>query len=225
MDMDSPNLSTQLIQSLAELDETAVLDIVRRRIAERDDPFAIIEDCQNGMRQVGDRYALRQYYLSGLIFAGDILRESMEIIQPAVEKWLSGQTAGTILLGTVRGDIHDLGKDTFAMLLSCYGFSVHDLGVNVPPAEFARQHAVLQPDIVGLSGLLSASYREMHETVVLIRASKATGEPATPVIIGGNVDEQVCAYVGADHWTLDAMDGVRWCLGQVDSQVPVKIPH
>jgi methanogenic corrinoid protein MtbC1 len=203
--------AVDLATGLADLREEAVLDIVRQRIAYGDDPLRIIEDCQKGMRLVGERYEQRLYYLSGLIMAGEILREVTELVQPILEDRLSGHTSGRVLLGTVQGDIHDLGKNIVHMLLRCYGFEVHDLGVDVPPAEFVAQARAVQPSIVGLSGLLTNSYQAMRETVAQLRAAVEPGSPQVPIIIGGRIDEQVCHYVGADYWTTDAMEGVRLC--------------
>ncbi|MCB8944482.1 MAG: cobalamin B12-binding domain-containing protein [Ardenticatenaceae bacterium] len=201
-----------LIAHIADLNENEVLSLVETRIARGHDPLRIIEDCQEGLRQVGERYERQEYYLAGLIMAGEIFREVMEIVQPKIEAQFTGNETGTILLGTVKGDIHDIGKNNLSMLLTCYGFSVQDLGVDVPPSEFLLQAMQTQPDIIGLSGLLTSSYDAMKETVDLIRMSGDTAVTTIPIIIGGNqLNEQVCQYVGADFWVNDAMAGVRLC--------------
>jgi len=201
-----------LIAHVADLNENEVLSLVEARIAAGHDPLAIIEDCQEGLRQVGERYEQRHYYLSGLIMAGEIFREVMEMVQPSIEEKFTGSESGKILLGTVKGDIHDIGKNNLTMLLTCYGFSVHDLGVDVSPSEFLLQAVQIRPDIIGLSGLLTSSYDTMKETIELIRISGDAAIAAIPIIIGGNqLNEQVCRYVGADYWVNDAMTGVRLC--------------
>jgi dimethylamine corrinoid protein len=168
------------------------------------------------MRQVGMRYERNEYYLAGLIMAGEIFSQVMELVQPVVERQVSGQASGCILLGTVAGDIHDLGKNIVNMLLSCHDFVVHDLGVNVSPTAFAEQTAQVQPHIVGLSGLLTSSYDAMRETVALLRAREYQG----PIIIGGGqLNEKVCEYVGADHWTTDAGEGVELCQRLISEQL------
>jgi len=209
MDAVSSNLhaSMGLAADVADLKEADVLRTVRERIARGDDPVAVIEECQAGMRLVGERYSQRRYYLSGLIMAGDILRQVMEMVQPSLEERFSGDASARVLLGTVQGDIHDLGKNLFAMLARCHGLTVYDLGVDVAPARFLDEFDRLAPDIVGLSGLLTASYDPMRETIALLRARS----PAAPVIIGGQIDEQVSRYVGADYYVTDAMEGVRLC--------------
>ena len=154
----------------------------------------------------------QEYFLAGLIMGGEIFRQVMEMVQPSIEDQLSGNESGTILLGTVRGDIHDIGKNNLSMLLSCYGFSVIDLGVDVPPSEFLLQAIQTKPDFIGLSGLLTSSYDAMAETIKLIRMSGERQLTETPIIIGGNqLNGQVCQYVGADYWVNDAMSGVRLC--------------
>jgi methanogenic corrinoid protein MtbC1 len=201
-----------LIAHVADLNENEVLSLVEARITAGHDPLAIIEDCQEGLRQVGERYERQEYYLSGLIMAGEIFREVMEMVQPLIEEKFTGSDSGKILLGTVKGDIHDIGKNNLSMLLTCYGFSVIDLGVDVPPPEFLLQAMQVRPDIIGLSGLLTSSYDAMKETIDLIRISGEGAIAALPIIIGGNqLNEQVCRYVGADYWVNDAMTGVRLC--------------
>jgi methanogenic corrinoid protein MtbC1 len=201
-----------LVTHVADLDENEALSLVKARIAAGHDPLEIIEDCQEGLRQVGLRYEQRQYFLSGLIMAGEIFRGVMELVQPIIEEKFTGNESGTILLGTVKGDIHDIGKNNLSMLLTCYGFSVHDLGVDVSPAEFLLQAVQIRPNIIGLSALLTSSYDAMKETIDLIRTSDETKIAANPIVIGGNqLNEQVCQYVGADYWVNDAMTGVRLC--------------
>jgi methanogenic corrinoid protein MtbC1 len=201
-----------LIERVAELDERAVLALVQERLDVGDNPLSIVEECQEGMRRVGEQYEQGKYYLAGLIMAGEIFREVMELAQPAIEAQISGDESGRVLLGTVEGDIHDIGKNIQGMLLSCYGFTVYDLGVNVPPAEFLAQAKKVNPDIVGLSGLLTSSYDAMRDTIALIRDASGTGPGDIQIIIGGtSVNEQVCQYVGADYWIINAMEGVRLC--------------
>ena len=162
--------TNELVQVVAELKEDKVPVIVRRRLEAGDDPFNILCDCQQGMRLVGDQYGQGRYYISGLIMAGEILRQVMELIGPVIKNnRQESQTSGVILLGTVEADIHDLGKNIVNMLFTCHGFTVHDLGVDVPPARFVSEAARLHPDIVGLSGLLTAAYDSMRETMALLR--------------------------------------------------------
>jgi methylmalonyl-CoA mutase cobalamin-binding domain/chain len=203
----------EVISALTELDEIATLRLVEQRLQAGDDPLQIVTACQVGMRQVGERYEQSQYYLSGLIMAGEIFREIIERLRPALERRDASPAAGCVLIGTVQGDIHDIGKNMVSMLLTSHGFSVIDLGVDVAPAAFAACLTEAGADIVGLSALLTSAYGSMRETVALLReAARRRGRPLPIIIGGGMIDEQVCGYVGADHWAADAMAGVRLCL-------------
>jgi methanogenic corrinoid protein MtbC1 len=210
--MNQPDLHNQLMNMMADLDEDALLDLVQQRIAQGDDPLQIIEYCNEGMRLVGKRYEEGKYYISGLIMSGEIFREVVELLQPLLEQRTDGKSSGRILVGTVSGDIHDIGKNIVGMLLSCHGFFVVDLGIDVPPMEFASKAVEIRPDIVGLSGLITASFAMMKDTVSVLRAEAETNHLSFPIVIGGGlVDEQVSRYVGADYWVSDAMSGVRLC--------------
>ncbi|MCA9969566.1 MAG: cobalamin-dependent protein [Anaerolineales bacterium] len=220
-EQDANTLRASLVTSVADLDEDAALALVTAMLQRGDNPLGIIEISQEGLRQVGERYERQEYFLSGLIMAGEIFRGVMALVRPTLELQHSGNESGAILLGTVQGDIHDIGKNNLSMLLSCYGFSVHDLGVDVPPAEFLAQARQIRPDLIGLSGLLTSSYDAMRDTVRLLRASGDAGVAATPIVIGGNqLNEQVCQYVGADFWVTDAMTGVRLCQQLLTSKSP-----
>jgi methanogenic corrinoid protein MtbC1 len=151
-------MRTTLIHHVADLNEQEILTLVQERLSHGDDPLAIVEACQMGMCRLGERYDQGQYFLSGLIIAGEVFREVMELAQPVIQEKVRRNESGRILLGTVQGDIHNIGKNIRSMLLSCYGFTVFDLGVDVPPDEFVTQATKMKPNIVGLSGLLTNSY-------------------------------------------------------------------
>ena len=211
-----------LIQGLANLEEDNVLVLVRQRLSAGDDPLEVIGDCQLGMRRVGERYAAGEYYLSGLIMSAEIFREVIELAQPALELVQPAQPLGRVVVGTVQGDIHDIGKNMFGLLLSCYGFTVVDLGVDVPREDFVARAIAAQPDIVGLSGLLTMSHEAMRDTIADLRREAARLGLTFPILIGGGqLDEMICRYVGADYWSTDAMDGVHICqrlLGQTPTE-------
>ncbi len=202
----------QLVHLLADLEEDTVLEIVRKRIAAGDDLMQILEECNEGMQIVGKRYEQGEYYIAGLIMSGEIFREVVEMVQPLLVKNTDKKSSGRILVGTVSGDIHDIGKNMLGMFLTCYGFTVIDLGVDVAPAEFAAKAVELKPDVVGLSGLITASFETMKETVSTLRAEAEKNKLSFPILIGGGlIDDQICQYVGADYWLKDAMAGVRLC--------------
>jgi len=225
---------SSLARRIAALDEPATLAALSARVAAGDDPLAIIAECQLGMRYVGEHYQSGKYFISGLIMAGEIFREAMEVLEPLLP--VAGEPAsdgsagdgsasdgsagddpagarargGSVLLCTVRGDIHDIGKSIVVTLLRSYGLTVHDLGVDVAPAEVVRRACELHPDVVGLSGLLTSAHASMKETVAeLRRAAPLLGRPAVVIIGGSAVDDQVRAWTGADLWADDAVRGVE----------------
>jgi methanogenic corrinoid protein MtbC1 len=197
-----------LAARIAALDEQGALDLVTSRIDAGEDPLAIIEECQLGMRWVGEHYQTGKYFISGLIMAGEIFREAMVVLGPLLPETTADAGQGSVLICTVRGDIHDLGKSIVTMMLRSYGIVVHDLGVDVSPDEVVRKVAELKPDILGLSGLLTVATDGMKATIDAVRAG---GELAgLPIIIGGGiVDEQTCSWTGADLWASDASRGVK----------------
>ncbi len=195
---------------LADLREEKVLALVKRRLAEGEDPLQLVRECQEGVRHVGERYEQGIYYISGLIMASAIMHEVGEMIFPLFKTRVSGNESGRIVLGTVQGDIHYIGKDILKVLLRCFGFTVTDLGVDVPAKQFLASVREIRPHVVGISCLLNSGFESMKTTIGLIRANAP--ETSTPfLIIGGCVDERVSGYVGADAWSTDAMSGVRVC--------------
>ena len=205
-----------LAARIAALDEQGALDAVTVRIAAGDDPLVIIEECQLGMRWVGEHYQTGKYFISGLIMAGEIFREAMVDLGPLLPEETPEAGQGTVLLCTVRGDIHDLGKNIVIMMLRSYGIVVHDLGVDVSPDEVARKAVELRPDIVGLSGLLTVASDGMKATIQAVRDGEKQIGRRMPVIIGGGiVDEQTCNWTGADLWASDASRGVKLIREQI----------
>lgn len=201
-----------LIELMAGLRIREVLQLVREHLEAGEDPLEIIEVCQEGVRRVGELYERREYFLAGLMMAGEILRQVLDLILPRLSVTDGGSTSGLVLLGTVQGDIHDLGKNLVQALFRCHGFQVLDLGVDVPPTEFVRQVQATRPDILGLSAMLTTCYEPMRETVRQIRETlPADEQPAVIIVGGGLMNEQVGHYIGADLWTPDAMEGVRMC--------------
>lgn len=210
--MNEPASQPLLIQYLTELEEEKVLSLVRERMQAGDDVLRILDEAKEGMRQVGELYEEGRYYISGLMMAGEIFRQAMELVEPVLVASLSGKETGHILLATVEGDIHNIGKDIFNTMLQCYGFTVTDLGEDIPPQHIVERALEIKPDIVGLSGLLTISYDAMKATVTQLRAVDDPEVAKTPTIIGGGlVNSLVCAYVGAEYWAIDAAVGVELC--------------
>jgi methanogenic corrinoid protein MtbC1 len=205
--------------AVAALDYASSLALVREALARGETAVDIVHATQAGLRVVGERYERQEIFLSGLIMAGEVFRGVMEIVQPDWESGLHGEASGRVLLGTVAGDIHDLGKNMAALTFRAFGFVVEDLGVDVPPEDFLEAARRGRPDIIGLSGLLTLAFTAMKQTVALLHENSFQLGGTPLIVIGGaTLDEHVARYVGADHWTNDAMEGVRLCQRLLESR-------
>jgi methanogenic corrinoid protein MtbC1 len=166
-----------------------------------------------GLRQVGAKYENGEYFLAELLFAASILDEVMRFMKPKLDAQPM-QKIGTILLGTVRGDMHDIGKNVFKMIAVSTGFEVKDLNVDVDPELFIQQSKQTGPDILGLSCLLTTALPEINVVIDLLKQSKIRDH--VKVLIGGNaVTKEYAREVGADAAALDAVEGVDFCRGAV----------
>jgi dimethylamine corrinoid protein len=201
-----------IIAAVATLDEKASLALVHEALEAETSSVDITHAVELGMQRVGERYEQQDIFLSGLIMAGEIFTRVMDLVRPGLEHEMVSDATGRVLLGTVAGDIHDIGKNMASLAFRSFGFTVKDLGVNVPAERFLAETKAFAPDIIGLSGLLSVAFTSMRDTISLIR-QHAGDLPSLPMmVIGGcTIDEQVARYIGADFWTTDAMQGVRIC--------------
>jgi dimethylamine corrinoid protein len=201
-----------LTESVIEMEEQGTLEQVKGLLAAGESPRAILEALSEGMNDVGDRYGSQEYYLADLVFAAEIFREAMEILKPALEKE-SGkepEVVGRIVVGTVKGDLHDIGKNIFVALARNAGFLVNDLGIDVPPATFVEHVKRDGAQIVGMSGILTMSVASMVETIEAL--TEAGLRDKVKIIIGGlPVDERWQAKVGSDAYTDNAYEGVKLC--------------
>jgi len=195
-----------ITKAIEELEEQKVLQLVKEKVDAGEDPIKILEACRVGMAEIG-KGSGDTIFLTDLIMAGEIFNEAMEILMP---KLVSGSTQnlGKVVIGTVEGDIHNIGKDITINFLKAEGFEVIDLGVDVPPQKFVDAINEHNPPVVGMSGLLTLSIEPMKKAVEAIVAANLRDK--VKVIIGGErTDEEVRKYVGADAWVNDAIDGVK----------------
>ena len=159
---------------------------------------------------VGERYKNKDYFLGELIMSGEIFKEAMAVIEPRLRAGQYDKPLAKMVLGTAKGDIHNIGKDIAAFLLKAAGFEVYDIGVDVSPEMFIDKLKETGSTILGISGLLTPSFECMKSTVQAVEAAGMRNK--VKVIIGGcSVTESVCKYVGADAFTDDAPEGVRLC--------------
>jgi dimethylamine corrinoid protein len=201
-----------LTESLIEMEEQQSLEQVKGLVAAGESPRAILEALSEGMNYVGDRYGNQEYFLADLVFAAEIFREAMGILKPALEaeSGKEQEVAGRIVVGTVKGDLHDIGKNIFVALARNAGFVVNDLGIDVPPAAFVEHVKRDGAQIVGMSGILTMSVASMVETIEAL--TEAGLRNKVKIIIGGlPVDERWQAKVGSDAYTDNAYEGVKMC--------------
>ena len=198
-------LTDSLASALAELEDDKVLELVNEHLAGGMAPLEIVNKLQTGMVEVGVRFELGEYFLSELIMCGEVMSSAMSILEPYLSGE-SGEYKGNIVIGTVRGDVHDLGKNIVVMLLKGVGYNVIDLGVDVPIEKFIEAIKENKAPLVGMSVLLTGCQEAMKETITAIRAAGLE----TKVLIGGNyIDDIVKNYVGADYFAATASDGVK----------------
>lgn len=205
-----------LTKAVGDLDEDSVIKQLQEFAATNPSPEEAqkaVAACQSGMGIVGELFEQGEYFVGDLIFAGDLLTNAVEILKP----YLGGATSekiGTIVLGTVAGDLHDIGKNIFKSMAEAAGFEVHDLGIDQSPENFVEKVKEVKPEIVGMSGVLTLALESMKLTVDALR--DAGLRDSIKVIIGGNpVTKEACEQIGADAFTTNAAEGVKICQGWV----------
>jgi methanogenic corrinoid protein MtbC1 len=196
-----------LVQAMADLKLDAALAIVRERLDTGEDPLNILADSRSAMEIVGRRFASAEYFIPDLIFSGEILRQVTEMVKPGLRGETISQKSGKLVLGTVAGDIHDIGKNIVNFMLDVSGFEVIDLGTDVAPERFVDALRKSGAPVLGLSGFLTLAFHSMKETIDAVKAA-GLRDRVKIVIGGGQVDEQVRTYTGADAYGKDAMEAV-----------------
>ncbi len=200
-------MAKDLTKTLADLKEDEAVEIVRNRINAGDDPMAILHDASQGMEIVGARFSKGEYFIPDLVYSGEILKRINEIIKPKLAGASSAKKGSKVIIGTVAGDIHDIGKDIVVFMLDVSGFDVTDLGVDVPVQKFVDTIKETGAPVVGLSGFLTLAYDAMKDTVDAIK--KAGLRDKVKVMIGGGqMSDEIKKYTGADAFGKDAMAGV-----------------
>lgn len=200
----------RLADALADLEEAEVRQLVREQIDAGVDALSILDECRSGMDMVGERFRAKEYFLGDLIVSGQIFKDAMAVLEPLLTAKTDPSSRVKVVLGTPKGDIHDIGKNIVATLLKASGFEVVDLGVDVPPERFAEAVVETKASIVGLSGLITPAFESMKIAVDVIK-EKGLRDKVKIIIGGGVVNEVAMAYVGADAFSTDAVRGVEIC--------------
>lgn len=195
----------KLIDAITEMREEDVVDITNELLESGASPAEILNACKDAMEVIGQRFEEGEAFIPELMLAGEMMAAVTAIIKPRMAEEASGDKLGKIVVGTVEGDIHDIAKDIVCFMLDLNGFEVTDLGVDVPPAKFVEAVKNTGATIVGLSGFLTLAYDPMKETVAALRDA---GLAVKIMIGGGQIDEQIREYTGADAYGRDAMAAV-----------------
>jgi methanogenic corrinoid protein MtbC1 len=197
----------EITTALAELDEELTLAKVQEALAAKTPGQEILKACQDGMNEVGARFEKQDYFVSDLIMSGEIFKQVCTVLEPHLKAG-GGPTLGKVVFGTVKGDIHDIGKDIVENMLKAAGFEVIDLGVDVPPEVFIKALKDSGAKVVGMCGLLTLAFDAMRDTVDLLK-KEGLRDKVKVMVGGGPVDANVCKSVGADDWGADAQTAVR----------------
>ncbi len=207
----------ELTNAIVEMREEDALALTKNYLEQGTDPMLVFDAYKEALGIIGKRFEEGTYFVPELIMAGEMMKTASELMMPLVTAKQGEETSkiGKFLLGTVEGDIHDIGKDIVHMLLDINGFEVRDLGVDVPAKRFWDEYKEFQPDIVGMSGLLTLAYESMKQVVDGLK-EMGVRDKVKVIIGGGQVDEHASKYVGADAWVNDAVAGVKYSLEWIE---------
>jgi methanogenic corrinoid protein MtbC1 len=197
----------KLVNAIADMREEEALKLVKEMVEGGSEPMEILDATREAMDIVGQRYEEGTYFLPELMLSGEMLTQITDIIKPELAKMPEVKRHGKVVIGTVAGDIHDIGKNIVSFMLDVNGFDVLDLGVDVSPQKFVEAIQDFQPQVVGLSGFLTLGFDAMKDTVEAIETA-GLRNGVKIMIGGGQVSEEIRKYAGADAYGRDAMAGV-----------------
>jgi trimethylamine corrinoid protein len=204
------NMAKELVELVSNLKEEEALKFVRKKLEEGGDPLEIMADTREGLKIVGDRFSCGNYFIPELVFSGEIVKQVTKVVEPYLKggKGEQRNRKGKVIIGTVKGDIHDIGKNMVVFILDASGYEGIDIGIDVPPEKFVQVIKETGSKVVGLSGFLTLAFDSMKET---IEAFKKAGlrDKVKVMIGGGQIDEQIKTHTGADAFGLDAMAAVK----------------
>ena len=203
-------MNDTLINLMADLQEEETLSMVNTLIKEGGNPMDILSDARSAMEIVGKRFETSEYFIPDLMMAGEILKGISDIVKPLLQSDDASSKKGKVLIGTVAGDIHDIGKDIVTFMLDVSGYDVLDIGIDVPIQVFVEKIQEFQPSVVGLSGFLTLAFDSMKKTVEALE--KAGLRDNLKIMIGGGqMDDEIRKYVRADAFGKDAVAAVNLC--------------
>jgi methanogenic corrinoid protein MtbC1 len=201
-------MSEKLVYAIADMREEEALELVNEMVNSGVEPMAILDAARDAMAIVGQRFEEGTYFLPELMLSGEMLNQIADILKPEMAKMPEVKRHGKVVIGTVKGDIHDIGKNIVTFMLDVNGFDVLDLGVDVSPDKFVEAIQDFKPQVIGLSGFLTLAFDSMKETVDAIETA-GLRDGVKIMIGGGQVTEEIQKYAGADAYGRDAMAGVN----------------
>jgi trimethylamine corrinoid protein len=209
-------MADKLAKLLSDLKEPEALAYVDKALGDGTAAESLLAEAQEGMNIVGERFSKGEYFIPDLVFSGEILKEVVQKIEPKLKAGAGKEAKrlGKVVVGTVAGDIHDIGKDLVVFMLDVSGFEVTDLGIDVPAQKFVDAIKETGGTVVGLSGFLTLAFDSMKETVDAI-AKAGLRDKVKIMIGGGQIDDQVAKYTGADAYGRDAMAAVQLAKGWI----------
>lgn len=199
----------ELFNRIVDMDEEGSIKMAKEYIEGGGDAQKLLETCRDAMGVIGQKFEKGEYFLSELILGGEIFKSIMEFTLPLIKKG-DEKKLGRIVLGTVKEDVHNIGKDIFKVFAEASGFEVIDIGIDTPEEKFVEAVKEHKPDIVGMSCLITAGVASMKRTVDALKEA-GLRDGIKIIVGGGRVDEGVKQYAGADAWADDAAKGVRLC--------------
>jgi len=205
-------MAKDLVKTLADLKEEEALQIVEDRLSAGEDPLKILDDAKRALEIVGKRFSDCEYFIPDLVYSGEILKQITDKVKPKLTKAAAAKRLGKVVVGTVAGDIHDIGKDIVVFMLDVNGFEVFDLGIDVPAEKFVESIKKTGSKVVGMSGFLTLAFQSMKDTIEAIKKAGLRNEVKI-MIGGGQIDEQVKGFTGADAYGKDAMEAVKLAKG------------
>jgi len=204
------NYVDDLKNAVANLDTESPPRICEEALALGTAPAKLVEAMSKGMDIVGVKYESEEYFLSDLIMAGEAMKSAMKVIEPHLKKDAT-ENIGKVVIGTVHGDIHDIGKNIVVMLLIAAGFDVIDLGVDASADRFVQALREHKPDILAMSALLTVALPEMENVIREVEDSQLRKDVKLIVIGGTTLTEDFAKKIRADAYGATAVAGVRLC--------------
>lgn len=201
----------QFIDAVVGMDIESAKKACEDGVAQGIEPFKIIQEgIVKAVSIIGDKFEEEEYFLAELIMAGEIIKNVMKILEPNIKEESSMKELGKVVLGTGKGDMHDIGKNIVGVFLRAEGFKVIDLGVDVTPEMFVEAVRIEKPKILGMSALINITMLEMGDVMKALEESNLRNQ--VKVIIGGApITQEFVEDIGADAYARNAIDGVRIC--------------